>query len=403
MEVSTPLNTPLASSSYTLTALDHLIFPLYLGGILTFDLKGKDRKAILERLKIATDRLCAHLPVLPGCVVPAPDTEGRTNAFEVRSDIKDTNPFLQVKEQLPFNPLLIDGCLNPEFLPEPILFDPSGPCPVMRAKANLQGDFLHLVTGSHHMVMDGMGSTVVGQALAQLCRDPDTPASALCTTAAAQQGMREHLTKLGLSSTPEKLKWDTKPYDFPLLGSEDPKHHTLNLRYPIRKDKLALLQDACRHILRDSSVDQGRDTSFSTSLIVGSLVSICVHRARHAAGLGHLYESTLGFACNLREKLGLPSSYMGNAVVAVDARLDRETVSPLTSTHDTSLLSGMSSIDLYQLTNVALSVSEALDEYTPSHVAGMLSTLGALGDHSSVRGSFRGLAFSDLHKMNFYT
>ncbi|KAL4798506.1 hypothetical protein BDV19DRAFT_396854 [Aspergillus venezuelensis] len=379
MKVTHPLPTSGSSSSYTLTALDHLVFPIYLGG--KFDLRGKDRYVALKRLQTAAAKLCAHLPVLTGSVVPAADTEERFNAFEI-------------KEQPASNPLLIDGRINPEFLPEPVIFDPSGPCPVVRIRANLQGDFLHMVIGCHHMAIDGIGSTVVILVLAQLSRDPETPASALSTTAAAQQNMREHLTKMDISSPPEPIEWNTNPYHLPLLASEDTKHKTLNIRYPIPKNKLALLQDACRRILRDSSLYRAKDTLVSTSLIVGSLFGICVHRARHAAGLGHLYESTLGFASNLREKLALPSSYIGNALVSVGANLDKQAIS---SSDHGPLVSGVSTPDLYQLTNVALSMSEALDEY-----AGMLGTLRALEGRSSVHVSIRGLAFSDLHKLGHY-
>ncbi|KAL4926343.1 uncharacterized protein BDV17DRAFT_299733 [Aspergillus undulatus] len=376
------------SSSFALTSLDHLIFPVYLGGVLTFDLRGRDKVECLKLLEAGIATLATHYPFLAGCVVPAPDTDKRINSFEVRSDLGDGTPFFQVQDQLPTTPLLIDGRLNPEFSPTPELFDPSGPCPVMRVQANIQGDSLNFVSCHHHMVSDGMGTNVVGAALAQLLREPDTSHA-------------KHLSHLGSSSKPEALKWDIKPLSFPLLGLEDPKYKTLNLRYPIRKDKICLLQQACRTLMQESPLEEEKCVLLSTSLIVGSLFAICTQRARHAAGLGNLYGSKFGFAVNLREKLGLSPSYMGNAVISADSPFNTQ-VLPFTSASTTPIVSGVRSVDVHQVCNMALSINQELEGYTQSHVAGMLGTLDAVANRSSVRASFEGLAFSDLHKMEFY-
>ncbi|KAL4916127.1 hypothetical protein BDW62DRAFT_202965 [Aspergillus aurantiobrunneus] len=387
--------------SYPLTPLDHLIYPLYLGGVSTFDLRGKDRHEALRRLEVAATRLASHLPFLDAYIVPAPETDGKVNGFEVRSGFECACPFYQAQEHPASTALLIDGRLNPAFLPTTDALEFPDPCPVLRLKANMAGDALHLVYYFHHTAMDGMGGTVVGKTLAQLCRNPDTPASELPTTAAEQRAMREKILTMGASSTPRSLRWQPKPPHFPLFDMENPGNRTANRRFRIRAEKVHQIRQACQTLLQAHAYNGTQGVYLSTSLIIGALFGICAHRARHAAGLGEWFGATFEVAFNLRKQLNLPSTYMGNAVVTVGCSLDAQLL-PSGTTGVKHAVPGVTPDEIQRLCNVMLAILQDIQSYSPDNVAGMLGTLSALTDRSSVRASWNGLAFSDTHNMDFY-
>ncbi|RDW65631.1 uncharacterized protein DSM5745_09370 [Aspergillus mulundensis] len=384
-----------------LTTLDHLIIPSYLSGVSTFDLRGRDKAAALSRLELAAARLVTHLPFLGGDVAPAGDRDEKLNAYELRSADNDRDPFLQVKEHPASTPLLINGQLNAEFVPGEEVIDFSQPCPVLRLQANIVGDTLHLVSRSHHMALDGMGGSVVGNTLSQLCRNPDTPPADLPTTAAEQRRMQEHLLRMASSSTPEALRWTPKPFNIAPLDMTDPRNVTLNRKYRISAGRIRRIKSACEAIIRDHAPSELRDVRFSSSLVIGALIGLCCYRARQAAGLGDWYGPTLDVAYNIRQQLGLPATYMGNAVVTVECQLDGQYLSSNADILSSPDL-GISSKDLQGICNTLLSLVPKLREYSASHVAGMLGTLNALQDRSAVQCSFRGLAYSDTHKMDFF-
>ncbi|KAL2862804.1 uncharacterized protein BJX67DRAFT_365538 [Aspergillus lucknowensis] len=392
-----------AFQSYTLTSLDHLIQPIYLAGSSRFDLKGKDKTEVLNRLKTASDRLLVHLPFLGGFVVPAPPVDGKINAYEVRNCEDNGDPFLVVEEHPASTPLLLNGRLNPDFLPHAPAYQPQDPCPVLRNKANIVGDALFLVQYFHHTVMDGLGGSVMCRTLAQLCRNPDTPANELPTSVEAQKRMRQHLLKLE-SATPSPLRWDPKPLELTPLDLSDPRNTTWNCRYQVRVEKVEILRAAClmvRQAAQAGSAKGGGDVYLSPSLIVGAVFGLCSYRARQAARIHDGREPNIVVAVNLRKQLGLPSTYMGNALVVVQCPLDAQII-PDGNTSISHAPSGVHVKDLNQVCNIALYILKEIKAYTPDYVAGMLATLGALTDRTLVGLPWSGLAFSDTHKMPQY-
>ncbi|KAL3472089.1 hypothetical protein BJX99DRAFT_236078 [Aspergillus californicus] len=227
--------------TYPLTALDHLIRPVYLGALLTLNLQGKNRTDALDRLEVAANRLVSHLPFLGGYVVPAPPADGNVNAFQVQDCEYGGNAFFVLQEHSILTPLLLNGRLNPDFIPSAPVFQLQEPCPMLQIKANIMADVFYLVYHIHHMDIDGVGASVMSRTLAQLCRDPDTPLHELPTRSDAQKRMRAHLLKLGSSSTPHPLRWQPKPFDFPDFDLTDPRNTTLNRRFPIRGEKLRMI------------------------------------------------------------------------------------------------------------------------------------------------------------------
>ncbi|KAL4908663.1 hypothetical protein BDW74DRAFT_166256 [Aspergillus multicolor] len=355
---------PTSFPPQALTALDHLIIPSYLSGA-----------AALSRLELATERLIAHLPSLGAYVAPAADRYGKVNAYELRSGDNESDPFLRVKEHPTSTPLLINGQLNEDFVPGGEGYDLSEPCPVLRLQANIVGDMLHLVSRSHHIALDGTGDSVIGNTLSQLCRNPDTPAADLLTSATEQKRFQEHLLRKASTSTPEPLRWKPKPLNIPPLDRTDPQ-------------RIRRIKSACETIIREHAPSELRDIRFSSSLVIGALIGLCCYRARQASGFGEWYDPTLDVAYNIHQQLGLPSTYMGNAVVTVECQLDGQYL----SSHAASIIIpdlGINSNDLQSLCNTF-------------HVAGMMGTLNALQNRSSVHCSFRGLAYLDTHKMDYF-
>lgn len=375
--------------------------PVARSGVLTFDLKGKDRDAALVRLEVASTRLFSHLPFMGAFVSPCTDRDGSGSAFRVHSASNDTVPLFQLQEHAPSTPLLVNGDLNPEFLPSPEPVRPSHPCPVLRIKANVVGDALYLILPTHHTVLDGLGSLVVCKILAQLCRDPYTPAKGLPTSAAEQEEMRAHIAKLGASSTPQPLRWDSSLPHLSPLNPKEYRNMTLNRLYGFRAERVRQIQQACQVILDENALDTGKKVRLSTSLIVSALLAICCDRAQRAAGLGEICRPSFSVCLNIRRQLNVLPTYMGNAVVRVNCPQDPRILGP-TKANPTYFVSGLAADDVHQICNIALSLSQEIQAYTPDHVAGMMGTLHASENWSSAVPPFDGLRFTDMHKMDFY-
>lgn len=154
-------------------------------------------------------------------------------------------------------------------------------------------------------------------------------------------------------------------------------------------------------ILQEHALTKGKKVHLSTSMVMGAVLGICSHRARRAAGLGELYGSRFHVFFNIRSLLGLPSTYIGNALVTIGCSLDAQ-ILPSLEVPPTHFASELAASDVQRVCNVALALLQEIQAYTPDHVAGMMGTLNTLEDWSSAAPPSDALRFSDMRKMEAY-
>ncbi|KAJ5787985.1 hypothetical protein N7457_002975 [Penicillium paradoxum] len=398
---------------YDLTPLDHAGPVVHLNPTLSFNLTGKNRLEVLRRAEDALDRLLSEFPVLTGMVVPSTHADGKSNAFHVRpasADEIEDQPFFIAHNHVEHTPLTLNGRFNPALTPFPILSPPRSPSPVLRLKANVIGDRLHLVWCFDHRVMDGLGFLTLLTTFAAFCRDPDT-SGRLITTPHKQERARQHIDDIASTSERLGLSWTRFPH--PPSEDEmfkDPSQVPISSYHVLDARKIKMLYDACTVILYSLPERYRRgfpDVFFPPSLVVTALVGFCGSRARSRAFPDQQKQpSNVFVAANIRKAAELPSSYLGNAILAVESACDSAVPPPreaLENIHVPGPLGTAEPEDIWRIWNTARNLQQQFNRLDSHRVQGMIATMSDKRDWSSFRPGFGvNMHVSDIRATSLY-
>ncbi|CAI7595497.1 unnamed protein product [Penicillium glandicola] len=368
---------------YDLTPLDHFAPAVHVNATFTFSLTDKDHVEVFQRVEDATARLISKLPFLTGMVVPSTQPDGRSNTFQVRpataAELKE-RPILVIQHHTEFTALTVDGKNNPALMPFPIVYPRRNPSPVLRLKANIIGDKLHLVSCIDHLAIDGSGLFTLISAFAAFCRDPNAPRPSI--TPHAQEEIRQHIREIASTVTPQDLQWTT----FPPVTIEDQistsfSREGISSHLVLDGRKIEMLHDACNSALRSPP-----GTSLPPGLIVSALLGICSSRARLRAFPDQKPSSEMFIIANIRKALDLPRRYIGNAIVGVQSTCEVSANPPpeaLRNIHVPKPLSPVGPEDIWRICNIAQTLQKEEGNLDKESAQGMVATMSHERDWSS--------------------
>ncbi|KAJ5964845.1 uncharacterized protein N7479_004721 [Penicillium vulpinum] len=351
---------------YNLTMLDHLPPRMHLNPYFTFNLIGKDRVQVFQRVEDATSRLASKFPFLAGVVVPSTQPVGRSNAFQVRpataAELEEC-PMLVIQHHANSTALSVEGKFNPALVPFPLIYPNPSPSPVLRLKFNVIGDKLHMVWCFDHRVVDGSGVFFLFYTFAAFCRDLNAPEP---TTIHAQEKIRQHIEEIATTSTPLDLQMPASPP--PTSEDEVPTGFSrvpISSRYVLDGQKIELLHEACNSAIRSLPETYKKNIpnlSLPPSMVVTALVGICSTRARlRAFPDDRELTSEIAVAANIRKAIDLPPAYLGNAIMNLQSTCDSSAHPPpdiLQKIHVPGPLSPIGPEDIWQICNVVQTLQE---------------------------------------------
>ncbi|KAL4880517.1 hypothetical protein BJY04DRAFT_218988 [Aspergillus karnatakaensis] len=171
---------------YVLTPLDHYMVPAVI--LRTISFKPHSHAKAIARLAQALEALTEHFPYLSGNIVPSKQLASKTNVFEVQpatAEFLVELPMLQVKEhsrriseivtgQPPLSSSINYDSIfrNDEFLLFPRSMVMTDFSPLLRMQVNLIQSILILTIAVNHRAMDGIGTSIIYQMLANFCQTP---------------------------------------------------------------------------------------------------------------------------------------------------------------------------------------------------------------------------------------
>ncbi|CAG8890034.1 unnamed protein product [Penicillium egyptiacum] len=376
---------------YNLTPLDHFAPPLNLSFSLEFSLIGKNRAQALQRMEDAITRVASKFPFLTGMVASSTERDGNNSTLQVRPATAaefEECPMVITQHHSESTALTMDGKFNPALMPFPVVCPPRNPSPVLRWKANVIGDDLHLVLCFDHRVMDGSGIFVLLRAFAAFCRDINAPGPS--TTPQAQEETRQHLEEVASTATPRDLQWTTIPT--PTSEAPDSSRVPINSPHIFDGQKIKLLLDACNSALQSVPEKYRKDLpemSLRPGLLVSALLGICSNRARLRAFPNEPeLSSDMCIAENLRKVLNLRRGYFGNTIAATQSKCDGSTHPPpeiLQNIHAPESLGPVGPEDIWRVCNVAQSLQEASGRLDKQYAEGTIATISHRHDWSSFR------------------
>lgn len=397
---------------YNLTPLDHFSPPGHFTLSLKFSLIGKDFVQVLRRMEDALARVVSEFPCLTGMVVPSTQPDGRSNVLQVRpataAELEECPILVTIHHTEP-TALTVDGKFNTALMPFSIVYPPRNPSPVVRLKANVMGDELHLVLCFDHRVMDGSGVFVLLYTFAAFCCDPNATGSP--TTPHAQEETWQHIDEIASAATPQDLQWTT----FPTPTSEDEVSSDFS-RVPISSPhvldglKIKMLYDACNSALQSLPAKYRKDLpeiSLRPRLVVSALVGTCSSRARSRAFPDEQeLPSDIFIMENTRKALNLRRGYMGNTIMGTQSTCNGSAHPPpevLQNIHVPEPLSPIGPEDIWRICNVAQTLQEASGHLGEQHAQGIVATMSRERDWSSFRPGW-GLNFlvSDIKSASPY-
>lgn len=342
-------------SPFSLSSLDHALLAVYIPQNLCF--RTSDHEQCLSRLRAGIDLLLARLPFLAGEVVPRTDDGAKPGELRVQpGNTFDAIPMLTIKHfpDVILPPLLVDASKSPnpdravakmdgEFFSLPFILPPSEPRPIMRLQANVVADGVILSMAFSHSVLDGTGTGIIHEMLAECCRAATTNSTpSFPTDGDEEAALRNRLTTAGEGEHPEidhsgeigqSYAYEGKDEDEASKEEDEaskPKSRQLletdlmTRAFIFSPEKLARLQKACTGFLPlltrlySQKADGAKKwpTFLSSNDVLNGLVGVCIEKARGENGVDVSSPSRhLTFAVNYRKRLTvIPDHYLGNTV-----------------------------------------------------------------------------------------
>ncbi|KAJ5365289.1 hypothetical protein N7517_008175 [Penicillium concentricum] len=359
-----------------------------------FSLVDKDRVQVLRRMEDAFARVVSKFPFLTGMVVPSMELDDRSNALQLRpattAELEEC-PLLVTQDHTESTTLTVNGKFNTSLMPFPIVSPVPIPSPVLRLKANVIGDKLHLVLCFDHRVLDGSGVFLLLSTLSAFCRDLNAPGP--FTTPDAQEETRNYIEEIGSTATPQDFQWTTFPSQTNEDGASiDVGQMPISSPHILDGRKINLLHNACNSALQSLSKEYTMglsEISLSPNLVVTALVSICSSRARSKAFPDKPELSSAMFMVeNVRKALNLRRGYMGNTIVGNQSASDSSAQPPpeiLQHIHMPKPLSPIEPEDIWRICKVAQTLQEASGRLDKQRSGGMIATMFRKRDWASFR------------------
>ncbi|KAJ5486582.1 hypothetical protein N7530_000882 [Penicillium desertorum] len=379
---------------YNLTPLDQLSPPEHGTMSLTFNLIDKNRVEVIQRMEDAVSCVFSKFPFLSGMLVPSTQQDGKSNALQVRPSTAaelEECPIVVTQHHPEPTAITVNGKFNTSLMPFQVVSPPRNPSPVLRFKAHVIEDNVHLVLCFDHRVMDGSGIFALFYTFAAFCRDLN--ATGPFTTPQAQEETRQHIEQVASTATPRDLQWT----DLFTPTSED-EVPTDYCRVPIGSShvfdgqKINMLLDACNSALQSLPEKYRKDLpemSLRPGLLVSALLGICSNRARLRAFPDEPYLSSDMFIVeNLRKTLKLRLGYLGNTIGVTQVKCDGSANPPpeaLQNIHVPEPLSPVGAEDIWRVCNVAQSLQEASGRLDKEYTKGMIAKISREKDWSSFR------------------
>ena len=339
---------------FSLSSLDHALLAVYIPQNLCF--RTSDHQQCVSRLQAGIDLLLTRLPFLSGEVVPWTDNGAKPGQLRIQPGrVFSDLPMLTVKhfKDVVLPPVLVGennaaktdravAKLDTEYFALPLMLPPSEPRPVMRFQANVVDDGVILSMATSHSVLDGTGTGVVHELLAECCRAAaEGRAPSLPTNNNEEATLRDRLTNAGDAAHPEfdhskeigqSYAYESKEGDDDKKeGEEESKPASRQLleaglatrAFIFSPEKLEHLRKACTSFLPlltriYSQTDSQKKwpTFLSSNDILNGLLGSRIEKSRGESGLDVSSPArNLTFAVEFRKRLpSIPDHYLGNAL-----------------------------------------------------------------------------------------
>ncbi|KAE8371808.1 transferase family-domain-containing protein [Aspergillus bertholletiae] len=395
---------------YVLTPLDHSTAPTHFSFFVSF--LCQHPTSGLSVLEKGVQRLNTLLPFLSGNLVPSIRLKGKKNAFEVQpTDPSHLNklPMLKIKQHAqcisPHNAnmntpaLSPDDLFNSRYMPLPFCIPASEPQPLLRLQANVMTDGIVLCLSFHHFAVDGLGLSSIMQALSECCRNPDQSPERLSTSPEREAQSRTRIFQ-STNESHQAMYDGYGSYLWKAAPSAD-LGAPISRRFCLDTEKIRRLREACTTTINTGNHQAHRinpsganasGQGFSNNEVVTALIWLCGMRARSRATSIEGDRSSLAdrnssllFAADVREILGIPSTYMGNAIVTPTSTYhfkgtELHDVDPLMLDSETSDLHEFNPNDITLLANLALSVQKEFHSINLNYVQNVISHIMASKD-----------------------
>ncbi|KAF3387745.1 O-acetyltransferase pyr7 [Penicillium rolfsii] len=334
----------------TLTSIDHMMPICYITFFYSLSLKnpGQGVKILGEGL----NRLVKECPLLAGNVGRSSENDAaRKNVLEIQPASIDTfaqYPLLRVS---PHETRSItdrdpaDGLFDDAYRALPLSLATDFPCPIIRWQANIMRDGIVIAVSFHHSALDAGGFYMIQQALASLCRDPNSPHRGSISPCADLQKEDESIIRMANFDLPANL---------------------VSYRLSFLHSKIRYLRDSCN--AHASTKSNGQHLSLND--VISGLLWRSIIVARSPLNVSPSIDSRdeqshLILITEIRRKSmpALPPTYPGNAIVQQVANTYTKSVlEPLKPEQN----------ELVQLTRLAQKVHDASAQVTDLHVKSLL-------------------------------
>ncbi|KAF4770713.1 hypothetical protein N7455_007128 [Penicillium solitum] len=397
---------------YVATSFDHSMSRVHLAAFLTFSL-NESSKAI-PILEHGVERLIQYLPFLTGNVAFSTRVPGKDNVFEIQPPTKQfllQLPMLRIKyhEQPIFSRysrhvVAQDIFLNEDIIPIPFALAEDYPSPVIRFQANIMPDGIILCYNFHHTAIDGIGTAVILDALAALCRSPNAGPEIIRTNPLKEQQIR---LKIFEAASALSIKGHSQNADLSslckLMPSSIPYIPT-SRNFVLNADKIAKLKTECATILKNKSNPHA--SKISSNTIFTAVIWLCTIRAIiKTEPTPTPTKSCAALVTEAWSKLRpkLPPSYIGNAVILHDVYTPLAAIISSTtgSKNKTHITPRIDRDDIKLLAELASSVHTALGSVNNETIQKLISA-NAASDNWAANTRPRDVVISSLRSFPTY-
>ncbi|CAI7638943.1 unnamed protein product [Penicillium palitans] len=373
---------------YVASSFDHSMPRIHLAAFLTFSL-DEPSKAI-PILEDGVERLVKYLPFLTGNVACSTRVPGKEKVFEIQPPTKQfllQHPMFRIKyhEQPIFSRysrhvVAQDIFLNEDIIPIPFALAEDYPSPIFRFQVNVMPDGIISCYNFHHTAIDGIGTAVIMDALAALCRSPNAGPEIIQTNPLKEQESRLKIFKAGSALS---IKGHSQNENLSSLCEPTPRWIPpipASRKFVLDADKIAKLRTECATILNNQSNPHA--SKISSNTILTALIWLCTIRAIiKTEPTPTPTKSCAVLVAEARSKLRpkLPLSYIGNAVIFHDvytplAAIVSSTTGSNNKTHTTPRLDYD---DIKLLAELASAVYTALGSISDENIREFISASAA--------------------------
>lgn len=383
---------------YDLTALDHLLMPVYLHLFVSFQVeKPQTNIAVLEA---GLSRLVSEWPFLAGNVA-----KSDTNTLMIQPPSEAYlrhHPMLQTQHHRGSIAQVasLDG-LRSSLLPIPDATPTVYPTPALRFQANIMEDGIVICVCWHHNFMDGMSFNVVLESLARSCRHANASTTQLPTTPQQQEAVRSQIQACFLQSPASFVYNDAYgPSEYRISRDQ------ISRRYTFCPNRVEYLTRMCNAAI---SKDESTHIRLTDDDVVSAAVWLCGSRARFwassPAGSTCLKTSSLIRAVDIRRVIqpAIPRTYVGNGALAARSYCTVEDLGlvhgDINTIHEESHLKPDTFHSLLRLACATRANCASVDS---KHIQDIFSSMKVLDNWDSLNICPADITISSLRRLTIY-